>query len=180
MKKIGLLSVLLFSLGAKAAAPTSKDVLMQLLRNAHGGMELVSIDGKTSQMWYVGTGYQYFFYKQKAYVKPEIDLKWGEIRYKNTDYVQTTSIAIPVTVGYNVFQGAALGMNVFGGVRYEQILHSSNKNVGINNSQVGLTGGTSIRLLSKFSVNASYYYGLTALFKDSNEKVRSFQFSFNF
>ena len=182
MKKIVFLSALLFSFGAKAATPTSQDVLMQLVRNAHGGVELVTIDGQTSYTGYVGTGYQYFFYKNKAYVKPEIDVRWGEIRYKDSYHVQTTSIAIPVTVGYNVFQTDLIGMNVFGGGRFEQILNSTNNNYGhdVNNSQVGLTGGTSIRLLNKFSINASYYYGLTSLYKDGSGRIQSFSFSFNF
>jgi len=185
MKKIALLSILFISLGAKAATPTSQDVLMQLVKNAHGGVELVKIDGQTSYRGYVGTGYQYFFYKEKAYVKPEIDVRWGEIRYKNnTDnhYVKTTSIAVPVTVGYNVFQQDLIGMNIFGGVRFEQILNSSNKNfeTKINNSQIGLTGGASMRLMNKFSVNASYFYGLTSLFNDGTGKMSAFSFSFNF
>lgn len=176
------ITILLFPVIVWAAKPTSTEILREFARNTHGGMEVNTVDGKTSYSGYVGTGYRFFFYKNKAYVKPEIDVKWGQYRYESDYKVETTSIAVPVTVGYNLFQEEFLGMNLFGGVRYEQILHSSNNNYnsGINNSQVGLTAGTSIRLLNTISFNISYYYGLTSLFKDGTGKVSSFNFSFNF
>ncbi len=181
-KKILFIAACLFSFGLHAKSPTSQEVIQQLLRNAHGGVELHNVNGQTSYSGFAGTGYVYYFYRQKAYVKPEISVKWGEYKYQSSYHVKTTSIAVPVTVGYQLFQQELIGMSIFGGVRYEQILHSAENNYssGINTSQAGLTAGTSVRLLNKFSINASYYYGLTTLFKDGSGKISSFNFSFNF
>ena len=181
-KILFIVTAWLFFIGMQAAAPTSQEVLNQLVRNAHGGMEVHVINGVTSYSGYVGTGYMHYFYKELAYVKPEVAVKWGEYRYQDAYHVTTTSIAVPVTVGYRLFQQGGIGMNVFGGVRYEQILNSTNNNYGhdVNTTQVGLTAGTSVRLLDKFSINASYYYGLTTLFRDGSGRITSFNFSFNF
>jgi len=145
-------------------------------------MEVYTINGVTSYAGYVGTGYVHYFYKELAYVKPEISVKWGEYRYQDAYHVTTTSVAIPVTVGYQLFQQEGVGMNVFGGVRYEQIISSTNNNYeyGINTTQVGLTAGTSVRLMSRFSISASYYYGLTSLFRDGSGRITSFSFAFSF
>ena len=176
------IAVWLFPLGMQAASPTSQEILKQLIRNAHGGMEIHNINGQTSYSVYVGTGYQYYFYKQKAYVRPDIDLKWGEYRSQGGYSVETASIALPVTVGYHLFQLNNLRMTVFGGGRYEQILYSTNNtySYGINSAQAGLTAGTSIGFFNKFSINVSYYYGLTTLYKDGSGRISSFNFSFNF
>ncbi|MDR1729300.1 MAG: PorT family protein [Prevotellaceae bacterium] len=182
-KKILLIAACLFSFGLYAKSPTSQEIIQQLLRNAHGGVELHSIDGRTSYSGFAGTGYVHYFYKEKAYIKPEISVKWGEYKYSNNYHVKTTSLAVPVTVGYQLFQEKLIGMNIFGGVRYEQILHSSDNNNSagkLNTSQAGLTAGTSIRLANAFSINASYYYGLTTLFRDGSGRISSFGFSFNF
>lgn len=181
-KKIALISALLLSFGMQAATSTSQEVLNQLVRNAHGGVEVHTINGVTSYSGYVGTGYMYYFYKEQAYVKPEISAKWGEYRFQNAYHVKTASMVLPVTVGYRLFQQGAIGMDIFGGVRYEQILYSTDNTYpySLNNSQVGLTAGTSVRLMNKFSINASYYYGLTTLYKDGSGRVTSFSFSFNF
>jgi len=182
-KKILFIAAWLFSLGLQAASPTSQEVVQQLIRNAHGGVELHNVNGQTSYSGFVGTGYVHFFYQQKAYIKPEVSVRWGEFRYQSNYYVKTTSIAVPVTVGYQLFQQQSVGMNIFGGVRYEQILHSSDSNnaaSAINTSQAGLIAGTSLRLLSRFSINASYYYGLTTLFRDGSGRITSFSLSFNF
>lgn len=178
-----LIAACLLSFTIQAGSQASQIILKQLIENAHGGVELHTIDGQTSYSGYVGTGYQYYFYKQKAYIKPELDIKWGEYKYQSGYHVETASIAIPVTIGYHLFQQKdIIGMTVFGGGRYEQIVHSANNNYayGINNAQAGLTAGTSISFFNKFSINASYYYGLTTLYKDGSGRVSSFNFSFNF
>ena len=181
-EKVLFISALLFSIGMQAATSTSQEVLKQLVKNAHGGVEVHTVNGETGYSGYVGTGYVHYFYKEKAYVKPEVDFKWGEYRYQNEYAIQTTSIVIPVTLGYQLFQQESVGMSIFGGVRYEQILYSvsNNPDYGINNSQAGITAGTSLRLMDKFSINASYYYGLTTLFKDGSGRISSFSFSINF
>ncbi len=182
-KKILFIAVCLFSLGLYAKSPTSQEVIQQLLRNAHGGVELHNINGQTSYSGFAGTGYVYYFYKERAYVKPEISVKWGEYKYQSSYRVKTTSIAVPVTVGYQLFQQEWIGMSIFGGVRYEQILHSTdntNTTSALNTSQAGLTAGASLRLANTFSINAGYYYGLTTLFKDGSGRISSFSFSFNF
>ncbi len=182
-KKILFITACLFSLNLQAKSPASQEILLQLLRNANGGVELHTVNGQTSYSGFVGTGYVHFFYKQKAYVKPEISVRWGEYKYQSSYHVKTTSIALPVTVGYQLFQSDWIGMNVFGGGRYEQILQSSDNNntaQKLNTSQAGLTAGASLRLVNTLSINVSYYYGLTTLFKNSNDRISSFSFSFNF
>ena len=181
-KKLLFIAAWLFSLGLQAAKPTSQEVVQQLVRNAHGGLELININGQTSYSGFIGTGYTHFFYKQLAYVKPEITVRWGEYKFQSSYHVRTTSIALPVTVGYRLFQNEFVGMSVFGGGRYEQILSATDNNYAydLNRSQAGLTAGASIRLLNKFSINASYYYGLTTLFKDGSGRITSFNFSINF
>ena len=182
IRKILFMAVWLFPLGIQAGGPTSQEVVNQLIRNAHGGVEIHTINGETSYSGYVGTGYVHYFYENRAYVKPEVSVKWGEYRYQSAYHVKTTSIAIPVTLGYQLFQQGGVGMNIFGGARYEQIISSSDNNYEypLNTSQVGLTAGTSLRLMDKFSINASYYYGLTTLFRDGSGRITSFNFSFNF
>jgi len=184
-KKILFVStLLLLFVMQRMVAVNSQEVVNQLIHNAHGGVEILNVNGASSYFVYAGTGYMHYFYEKKAYVKPEIDFKYGEYSARgSSNSVKTSSVAIPVTVGYHVFQESAIGMNIFGGVRYEYIFHSDfGKNYdgpGINNNQVGLTLGTSVRLISRFSINASYYYGLTPLYK-GGERVTSFSFSFNF
>jgi hypothetical protein len=183
MRKLILLFTLLVPfLPTHATKPSGQEIVMQLVKNVHGGMEVHNIDGKTSYSGYVGTGYIHYFAKNKAYLKPEIDIKWGEYRYEGGYALQTTSLMIPVTVGYNLFRNETIGMNIFGGIRYEQILQTSQNNYSskVNNSQVGLNAGTSIRLLNFVSLNVSYYHGLTSLFRDGTGKISSFSFSFNF
>lgn len=182
LKKIVFIAAWLFSFTMQAASPTSQEILKQLVQNAHGGMEIHNINGQTSYFGYVGTGYQFYFYKQKAYVRPDIDFKWGEYRYQSGYHVETASFALPVTVGYHIFQQNDIRMTIFGGGRYEQIIHSANNNYayGINNAQAGLTAGASIRLLNKFGINVGYYHGLTSLFKDGSGRISSFNFSVNF
>ena len=182
IKKILFMAAWLFPFGMQAASPTSQEILTQLLRNAHGGVEIYTTNGQTGYFVYVGTGYQYYFYKQKAYIRPDIDFKWGEHRYQSGYHVETASIALPVTVGYHLLQQNDIRITVFGGGRYEQIVYSANNNYeyGINNSQAGLIAGTSIGFLSKFSINVSYYHGLTSLYKDGSGRISSFSFSFNF
>jgi len=114
-KKILFIAAWLFSLGLQAASPTSQEVVQQLIRNANGGVELHNINGQTSYSGFVGTGYIHYFYRQKAYLKPELTVRWGEYRYQNIYHVKTTSIAVPVTVGYHLFQQQSVGMSVFGG-----------------------------------------------------------------
>jgi ligand-binding sensor domain-containing protein len=182
IRKILFIAAWFFPFGMQAAAPTSQEVVNQLVRNAHGGMEVYTINGVTSYFGYVGTGYVHYFYEQRAYVKPELDLKFGEFKHQSAYSVKTTSLALPVTVGYHVFQQESVRMTLFGGGRYEQILSSTDNTYSspVNNSQVGLTAGTSLRLLNNFSINAAYYYGLTSLFKDGSGRIRSFSLSFNF
>jgi hypothetical protein len=81
-----------------------------------------------------------------------------------------------------VFNEELLGMEIFGGGRYEYIFNATNNTYdsSVNSSQFGLTAGTSIRLLNTVSLNVSYFYGLTSLFSDGTGKTSSFNFSFNF
>jgi len=172
---------LLFS-GMQAASPTSQEIITQLLRNATGGIEIHNINGQTSYSGFVGTGYVHYFYENKAYIRPDIAVKWGELRFSSEHQIRTTSIALPVTVGYHVLQQNNMRMTLFGGGRYEQFLRAeSNNNANnINNSQVGLTTGASLNFSNRFGINASYYHGLTSLFRDGSGKITSFSFSFNF
>ena len=171
----------LFSIGIQAST-TSQEVINQLLRNAHGGVEIHNINGQTSYSGFVGTGYQFYFYEQKAYVRPDIQVKWGELRFQSGHHIKTTSIALPVTVGYHVFQQENVRMTLFGGGRYEQFLRSESNSpdFAINTTQLGLTTGATIGFFNRFGISANYYHGLTSLFKDGSGKITSFSFSFNF
>lgn len=182
MKKLIVLFTLFIPPATFAAKPSVQEVLMQLVKNAHGGMEMQTIDGQVGYSGYVGTGYTHYFAENRAYLKPEIEVKWGEYRHTGDYQLQTTSLMIPVTVGYNLFKQESLAMDLFGGIRYEQILHTAKNNYSsnVNNSQVGVRAGTSIRLLNTISLNISYYYGLTSLYKDGSGRISSFSFSFNF
>ena len=172
----------LFSALTVNASDKSNEVLRQLIKNLHGGMEVHTTDGTKSYSGYVGTGYKLYFYKDKAYIKPEIDVKWGQFKYDGGHEVETSSVAVPVTVGYHVFNEELLGMEIFGGGRYEYIFNATNNTYSssVNSSQFGLTAGASIRLLNAVSLNVSYFYGLTSLFSDGTGKTSSFNFSFNF
>lgn len=170
-----------FSASAKS---DGKDIVKQLINNAHGGMEVHNVDGRQSYSGYVGTGYRFYLdEKNRLYIYPAIDVKWGEYRADGGGF-KSTSIALPVTVGYDLFNNEVIGMKLYGGVEFEQFLSVTDTNldsgVDVNRSQAGLTGGTSIRLLNKFSINASYYYGLTTLFNDGNGRTSSYNFSINF
>ncbi len=180
-KKLLVAFLLVFCVSIQTAK-TNQHVLKQLATNLHGGLELHTIGGVTSYGGLVGTGYQFYFYKDKAYVKPEFDLKFAQYRYEHDYHVNAGSIAIPVTVGYNLLQTKPLGITLFAGIRYEQFLYTANNNYpyDTNNSQFGLTPGLSFRFFNKVSINASYYYGLTSLYKDGSGKISSFNFSFNF
>ena len=184
MKRFCLMVALTFlGVAGIQAKSNSKDIANQLISNLHGGGEMHTVDGVTSYSGYVGTGYVYYFDdKDRFYINPTIDAKWGEYRSEGNYSMKTTSVAVPVTLGYRLFTNELIGMNLFGGVRYEQILNiEGNKYMSeVNKSQVGLTGGTSLRLLDSFSLNVSYYYGLTSLFADGTGKTSSFNISFNF
>ena len=168
-----------FSLSAKN---DGKEIVKELIKNAHGGVEVHDVDGRQSYSGYVGTGYRFYLDNQnRLYVYPAIDFKWGEYRAEGGSF-RSTSVAIPVTVGYDVIRNEIIGMQIYGGVTFEQFFSVTDKNTDaeVNRSQAGLTGGTSIRLLDKISINASYYYGLTTLFNDGNGRTTSYNFSINF
>jgi hypothetical protein len=184
MKHFGLLILMAFFCLMNAQAKSDpKDIPNQLIRNLHGGCELHTVDGVSSYSGYVGTGYYYYLDKHdRLYINPAVDVKWGEYRSDNGYSMKTTSVAIPITVGYKLFQTDLIAMDVYGGARYEQILNVEGNDYPskVNTSQLGLTGGTALRFFNKFSINASYYYGLTSLFADGTGKTTSFNFSFNF
>jgi hypothetical protein len=169
-------------LSLQATIAQQKGVVEQLITNLHGGMEVTTINGATSYAGYVGTGYQLYFYENKAYVMPQIDVKWGQYKYGNYAVDNVTSIVVPVTVGYNMVRSSMLSLTVYGGVRYEQVIHSGTNTYesSLNNSQFGLTPGASLRLFNKFGVSVSYYYALTSLYKDGKGRASAFNFSINF
>lgn len=177
-----LFSLLLFSFPISAKS-SGNSILKELVNNAHGGVELHDVDGRKSYSGYVGTGIRFFLDdRNRFYIYPAIDLKWGEYRADGGGF-KSTSIALPVTLGYEVFNTDAISMNVYGGTTVEQFLTVSDEQYedkSINRTQAGLTGGVSLRLLNRFSVNASYYYGLTTLFNDGSSRTRSYNFSINF
>ncbi|MCQ2193791.1 MAG: PorT family protein [Paludibacteraceae bacterium] len=172
-----------FSFASVQAKTDGKDVVKQLIENAHGGVEVHDVDGHQSLSGYVGTGYRFYLDdKNRLYVYPAIDIKWGEYRADGGGF-KSTSVALPITMGYKLFDNEAIRMDLFGGVTFEQILSVTDNDISygeVNRSQAGLNGGTTIRLLNKFSINASYYYGLTSLFNDGNGCTRSYNFSINF
>lgn len=174
-----LLFLTFFSVSAKT---DGKDVLIELIKNAHGGVEVHDVDGRKSYTGYVGTGYKFYLDdKKKLFLYPGIDFKWGEYRAEGGGF-RSTSVAVPITVGYDLFDNEIIGMNLYGGVTFEQFISVTDQNTDakVNRSQAGLTGGTSIRLMNKISINASYYYGLTTLFNDGNGRTSSYNFSINF
>lgn len=180
-----IITTIIFALSIVSgmAKTSSEDVIKQLINNAHGGVDVHTIDGETSVSGYAGTGYYFYFDDEnKLYLYPAIDINWGEYKARDGYSMKTTSLIIPVTLGYNIFSTDLIGMNIFGGVRYEQILHvtDSSYDTDINRSQVGLTTGATLRIAQKINLNASYYYGLTTLFEDGSGRVTSFNFSFNF
>ena len=181
MKRLLFLSFLLLPLLAQAQKVNSQEVVTQLVRNLHGGVEIATINGRQSYHAYAGTGYKYYFYEQKAYLFPQINLKWG--RYdSNVNYsTETASIAFPVTVGYDIRLDGLI-LNAHTGVRYEQIVHTvfNSYTSKVNNAQVGLLGGISMRLSQRFGISASYYYGLTTLYQNGKGRISSFNFAFLF
>ena len=183
MKHLLFLSFALLPMLAQAQKITSQEVVKQLVNNLHGGVEMHNVDGRTSYFAYAGTGYKYYFYEKKAYFFPQIDFKWGQYRYDSdsNNYTETASIAFPLTVGYDLpLNGIVL--NVYGGARYEQILHTSynTHSSKVNAAQAGLLGGAAIKLANRFGVTASYYYGLTPLYQDGKGRTSSFSFAFLF
>jgi len=184
MKRLVLLPFLLLPLLVQAQKVTSKELVTQLVKNIHGGVEMHTVDGRQSYYVYAGTGYKYYFYEQKAYFFPQIDFKWGQYRYDNNNknYTETASIALPLTVGYDLPIKGIINMNVYGGVRYEQIVYTIRNSYTskVNNAQAGLLGGTTIRLADRFGITVSYYYGLTSLYKDGTGRTSSFNFAFLF
>lgn len=185
-KRVSLLFLSLFFVLICISAKKSKasDIGMQLLKNAHGGVSVNKVNKHTSYAGYVGTGYKYYFYKNSAYLYPQIDLQCGQYKHdtSNDSYTETTSLAIPVVLGYDLVSSNVIGVNLYVGGRYEQILHTSHNtySAGVNNSQAGLLGGATIRIANKFGVTLSYYYGLTNFYRDGTGKVSSFNFAFNF
>ena len=184
MKRFLFLSFLLLPLMVQAQKVNSQEIVNQLVNNLHGGVEVHTVDGRQSYYAYAGTGYKYYFYENKAYFFPQVDFKWGQYRYDNNNknYTETTSIAFPLTVGYDFLQQSIISMNVYGGVRYEQILYTSYNTYHskVNNAQVGFLGGAAIRLAQRFGVTVSYYYGLTSLYQDGTGRTSSFSFAFTF
>lgn len=180
-----ILPLLLLCVGGSSVVARSNtdDILKELIHNAHGGMELHDVDGRQSYSGYVGTGYRFFLDdKNRFYVYPAIDVKWGEYRADGGGF-KSTSVALPVTVGYELFNTDLISMNLYGGATFEQFISITDQQFDdkhVNRSQAGLTGGVSIRLANKFSINASYYYGLTTLFNDGSSYTRSYNFSVNF
>ena len=183
MKRILLLAFIFAPFVANAQKATSQEVINQLLRNMRGGVEVVNINGRSSFHTYVGTGYKHYFRPSNAYLFPQADFKWGRYDVGN-GYIETSSLAIPVLIGYELFAQDLIGLNVFTGGRYEQVLHSSHSTNAIsnkiNNTQVGVLGGANIRLANRFGITASYYYGLTPLFQDGTGRISSFSLAFTF
>jgi hypothetical protein len=166
------------------AKTDSQNIGKQLLNNIQGGVEINNVNGRTSYYVYAGTGYKYYFYKQ-MYLFPQINFKWGQYRHdpdNKNNYTETTSIALPLTVGYDVFQKNSININLYAGIRYEQILYTSFNSYSskVNSSQIGLLGGASIQLSPHFGLTVSYYYGLTSLYQDGTGKTSSFNFAFLF
>ena len=184
MKRLLFLSLLLLPLLTQAQKITSQEVVKQLVKNLHGGVEMHTVDGRQSYYAYAGTGYKFYFYEQKAYFFPQVDFKWGQYRYdsNSNNYTETTSIAFPMVVGYDLPLQDIIVLNVYGGGRYEQILHTSYNTYSskVNNAQAGLLGGVAIKLANRFGVTVSYYYGLTSLYQDGTGRTSSFSFAFTF
>jgi hypothetical protein len=182
MKKL-LLLFLLLPFFVQAQKVDTKEVLLQLVNNLHGGVEVHTVDGRQSYYVYGGTGYKYYFYKQ-TYFFPQVDFKWGQYRYdtNNSHYTETSSLAFPLIVGYDLPLKDIITANIYGGVRYEQILYISHNTYTskVNKAQAGLLGGASIKLANRFGVTVSYYYGLTSLYQDGTGRTSSFNFAFLF
>jgi len=178
-----LFAILFFPIFAQAGTkPSAQEIAVQLLKNAHGGVELQTINGRTSYLFFVGTSYFHYFNKN-VYFNPGLDFKWGQYPTFNNEYINTSSLAVPLKVGYTVASDNGVGANFFGGVVYEQILHTSydsDYSFPINNSQVAVTAGARINLMNTVGFTVSYAYGLIPLYKDGSGRISSFSFSFNF
>ncbi len=144
---------------------------------------LVEVDHPVFLTW--------LFHRTKTADSPVLSMsaeqKLEVIRY-NLEQIQTAGAILSydaVTRYEGVYTNLItdlIAMDVYGGARYEQILNVEGNDYPskVNTSQLGLTGGTALRFFNKFSINASYYYGLTSLFADGTGKTTSFNFSFNF
>ena len=178
-----LFAILLFPVLVQAGTkPSTQEVLIQLLRNAHGGVGVQTINGETSYSVFVGTSYFHYLNKN-FYLNPGLDFKWGQYPTFNGENIKTSSLVVPLTVGYTVASDNAIGANFFSGIIYEQILHTdynNNYRYPINSSQVAVTAGARINIVNTVGFTVSYAYGLIPLYKDGSGRVSSFSFSFNF
>lgn len=190
IKKLVLSLILVFS---SVAVSAQNDLNRQLWRNTNIGWDVYRTENYRWRNIFVGSGYFYRFETlPKMYAYGGMNMNWSKYTlYGNGSYalmennaiLKTTSLTVPLYVGYQAFQTKGFRLNLYTGPAFEMILASKLDGYSydkINRFQTGWTMGSTLRFLYLFRARVAYSYYPTSLLTDFNMPRSAFTLSVGF
>ena len=169
------------ALGQEQEVIQKSDMLQQLWRNTRIAYRINKTENYRWNNFSLGTGYGRVF-ETEPKLSWQIGLDYNRSRYhffhpsaysliRNRVQAESSSISIPVSLEYDLYQQLYSGVKLFTGPVYEFILHVSTDRNSLTpedfaRNQFGWMLGSKIQLLGFFSLRLSYEYYPTGLFRD--------------